>query len=200
MKAQDLVKLIDKLIEKKIDLKIRQLIKEEVSSQVNTTMGKILIEVFTKNGGLNKNEDIHEQNTPTPINTNNPKLNAVLAETAKNFKPLKKNIQGNLAELLDGNFEKIGQNEDVSYEEHKDSKPAVKEIINDNTNVGFLKQMVSEGTTTGTPQQSVLGTSAVPDALKGVFKRDFRTIMKKIDEQKKFGSQGLINPQMVLSG
>jgi hypothetical protein len=49
-------------------------------------------------------------------------------------------------------------------------------------------------------QQSVLGTDAVPDVLKAVFNKNFRKEMKKIDEVKKNGPSGLINPSMVLSG
>jgi hypothetical protein len=40
----------------------------------------------------------------------------------------------------------------------------------------------------------------IPDSLKSVFKKDFRAIMKKIDETKKTGGSGLINASQVLSG
>ena len=204
MKAQELVKLIDKLVERKLNLKLRQLIKEEVSSQVNATMGKMLIEALSSN----KNNIANIENTRTdymgkeipnvsPINTNNPKLNSVLAETARHFKPLKKNVGGSLAELLDGGFDKIGNSNETIYKEAEKIK--LPEPVIDNSNEGFLKQIVSEGTTTG-QQQSILGTNAVPDVLKSVFNRNFRDVMKKMDEQKKTGSQGLINPNMVLSG
>ena len=197
MKALDLVKLIDKLVEKKLNSKIQQLIKEEVSSQVNVTMGRMLVEVLNKNNG-SSNSNETEEPIQSPIKTNNPRLNSVLAETAKNFKPLKKDVGGSLAQLLDGDFDKIGLNEDVNYE--LQSPQSSNQSINDGTNVGFLKSIVSEGITTGTSQQSVLGTSAIPDVLKGVFKRDFRDVIKKMDEQKKNGSPGMINPNMILSG
>lgn len=198
MKANDLVRLIDKLVERKVDNKIRQLIKEEVASQVNSTMGKMLVEMM--HGSNSSRKDYVGQevpNPPSPIHTNNPRLNSVLAETARNFKPAPREDRGSLAELLDGGFDKIGS-EDSVYDTEI-SQPT-KPVVSDGTNVGFLKQIISEGATTGAPQQSVLGTTAVPDVLKGVFKKDFRAVMKKIDEQKKFGSSGLINPQMVLSG
>lgn len=193
MNAKDLVKLIDKLVEKKLDSKIRQLIKEEVSSQVNATIGKMLVESLRGGPSTSKREYVEEE-TPlhSPINTNNPKLNNVLAETARNFRPLKKEVGTSLAELLDGGFDKVGGEEEVY------TKP--QPVVNDGTNIGFMKSIVSEGVTTGTPQQSVLGTEAVPDVLKGVFKKDFRAVMKKMDEQKKFGNSGLINPMNVLSG
>jgi hypothetical protein len=197
MKANDLVRLIDKLVEKKVENKISQLIKEEVSAQVNSTMGKMLVEMI--NGSNFTRKDYIGQevpNLPSPINTNNPRLNSVLAETARNFRPIPKEDRGSLAELLDGGFDKIGSEDSVYDTEISQPKP----VVSDGTNVGFLKQIISEGSTTGAPQQSVLGTNAVPDILKGVFKKDFRSVMKKMDEQKKFGSSGLINPQMVLSG
>ena len=36
--------------------------------------------------------------------------------------------------------------------------------------------------------------------LKKVFKKDFRAVMKKIDEQKKNGGGGYIDPSKVLAG
>jgi hypothetical protein len=158
-------------------------------------MGKMLIEMVHGRKDFVSNKEIPDQ--PSPINTNNPRLNSVLAETARNFKPIPKDNRGSLAELLDGGFDKIGSEDAVYDTEISQPRPTV---VSDGTNVGFLKQIVSEGVTNGAPQQSVLGTNAVPDVLKGVFKKDFRAVMKKIDEQKKFGSSGLINPQMVLSG
>jgi len=199
MKAQDLIKMIDKLVERKMN-KIRQQIREEVSSEINKAMGKILVEVLKESRKPSKQtEDVESIPTVTPIYTNNPRLNSVLAETARNFKPLQRvaNSGTSLAELLDGGFDKVGDENEVAYEEQRQFP---KPVVSDGTNMGFLKQIVSEGATTGTPQQSVLGTSAVPDVLKGVFKKDFRAVLRKIDEQKKNGSGGLINPSTVLSG
>lgn len=193
MKAQDLVKLIDKLVEKKVDSKIRQLIKEEVASQVNTTMGKMLVEVMKDSRKLSVKE---EAPIESPINTNNPRLNSVLAETARSFRPAQREGRGSLAELLDGGFDKIGGEVEPAYE---DAIPQ-KQEISDGSNMGFLKQIVSEGVSTGQVQQSVLGTNAVPDVLKNVFKKDFRSVIRKMDEQKKNGSPGLINPMNLLSG
>jgi len=64
----------------------------------------------------------------------------------------------------------------------------------------FLKQMV------GSSEQeisrpSVLDSSAeIPASLKNVFKKDFRAVMKKIDEQKKGLGGGYIDTTKVLSG
>lgn len=199
MKSEQLVNLIDKLVEKKLNARVRQIIKEEVSSEINKAMGKVLVEMVKEVKRTPITEDIHREEIPlrSPINTNNPKLNSVLAETAKNFKPLQKTFDsgGSLAELMDGGFDKIGEGEDPSYSE---SRP--KRVESDGTNVGFLKSIVSEGVTNGGPTHSVLGTDAIPDTLKNVFKKDFRAVMRKIDEQKKNGSMGMINPRNVLSG
>jgi len=199
MKAQDLVKLIDKLVEKKIDSKIRQLIKEDISSQINATMGKMLIEMVQKSGnsgGGRKDYVGQEVPDPSPINTNNPRLNAVLAETARHSRQLPREARGSLAELLDGGFDKIGGDVEPAYEQTTQPR----QVVSDGSNMGFLKQIVSEGVSTGQVQQSVLGTDAVPDALKSVFKKDFRSVIRKMDEQKKNGSPGLINPMNLLSG
>ena len=50
-------------------------------------------------------------------------------------------------------------------------------------------------------QKSVLDSgNEIPDALKSVFKKDFRAVMKKMDEQKKTGAGGFIDPSKVISG
>lgn len=199
MKAEDLVRLIDKLVEKKLNTKVQGLIREAVAEEVSKAMGKVLVEMVKEIKKPTITEEVHtEKESSTPINTNNPKLNAVLADTARNFRPLKKELGGQIAELMDGGFDKIGQDQDPSYTEpDQPNQPRV--VVSDGTNLGFLKQVVSEGVTTG-QQQSVLGTDVVPDVLKGVFKKDFRAVIRKMDEQKKFGSSGMIDPRSVLSG
>jgi len=202
MKADQLVRLIDKLVEKKLNATIRQIIKEEISAEVNKAMGRVLVEMVKevkKSPTITEETNVEEQRPIAQINTKNSKLNSVLAETARNFKPLQRTADsGMIAELMDGGFDKIGMDENVSYSELSAPTPRANVIEPDGTNVGFLKSIVSEGVTTG-QQQSVLGTSAVPDVLKGVFKKDFRAVLKKMDEQKKFGSSGMIDPRTVLS-
>lgn len=202
MKAEDLVKLIDRLVEKKLNTRVQRIIKEAVAEEVSKAMGKVLVEMVKEIKKPTITEETHtEEETPqrpAPLVTGNPKLNAVLAETARNFKPLKKEMGGQLAELMDGGFDKIGQDEDASYSDPTlPSQPKV--TISDGTNLGFLKQVVSEGVTTG-QQQSVLGTDAVPDVLKNVFFKKAASVVRKMNEQKKNGSQGLIDPRNVLSG
>ncbi len=176
---------------------IRRLIKEEVkiavSEEVNKAMGKILVEMVKEIKSDNSSLSIvNEQykNNEEPeipiIKTNNPKLNSVLSETARNFKPLPKtNNSSDLMTLMSGDFEKVGKDENINLE-----KPSTK--------LDFLKQMVGQSSPLNQPS-ALDGGSEVPDILKKVFKKDFREVMKRIDEKKKSGG-GLIDPTKVLSG
>ena len=101
---------------------------------------------------------------------------------------------------MDGGFDKIGGEVEPAYTVAGSSQPQTpRVVISDGSNMSFVKSMVSEGAALD-QQQSVLGTDAVPDVLKGVFNKNFRNVIKKMDEQKKTGSPGLINPSMVFSG
>jgi len=191
MKAEDLVRVIDKLVEKKLNTKIKQLIREEVSSQVNKVMGKMLVEMIKE-----ARQPVSEQQVESPIQTRDPRLNSVLAETARRSQPLPR--RNSLVELMDGGFDKIGGGTEPAYTNAGSTEPVRARIEPDGTNIGFMKSIVSEGTVLD-QQQSVLGTDAVPDVLKGVFNKNFRSVIKKMDEQKKTGSPGLINPSMVFS-
>lgn len=166
---------------------IRKLIREEVkkivAEEVNKAMGKVLVEMVREIKEAPKQvitESVSSIEEPSQsqaaiIKTKNPKLNNVLAETAKNFTPLKK-TGTSMVELMAGGFENIGENENISFEEPK-------------TNMDFLKNIVSQTPVSTTP--SVLdNTGDVPDALQKVFKKDFRAVMKKIDEHKKNGNSG----------
>jgi hypothetical protein len=187
MKAEDLVRLIDKLVEKKLNIKVKQLINEEVSSQVKKVMGIMLVEMI-------KEVKQPAPEMESPIRTKNPKLNAVLAETARYSPPPRRT--GNLAELMDGDFEKIGRRVEEVYTQRE--RLEAPKADQDGTNISFLKSVVTEGTTLG-QQQSVLGTDAVPDILKGVFNKNYRSMMTKIDETKKTGGQGLIDRSKVFT-
>jgi hypothetical protein len=169
---------------------IREEVKKIVAEEVNKAMGKILVEVLKEVKSSNSSPDIVEEElTPTPIHTNNPKLNSVLAETARNFKPLPKtaDMSTGFAAMMEGDFEKIGKGETTHIGE-----PATK--------MDFLKQMVSQTPTVSNQPSALDGGSEVPDILKKVFKKDFRAVMKKIDEQKKNGGGGYIDPSKVLAG
>lgn len=172
---------------------IKEEVKKAVSEEVSRAMGKVLVEMVKEIKGTSiineQAENVGTTHTPI-INTKNPKLNSVLAATAKNYTPMKRTEDSHLsmADLLEEGFDKIGQGEDIGI-----TQP----VVNDGTKIGFLKSIVTESA--GTP--SVLDRGAeVPDILKKVFKKDFRQVMKAIDEKKKFGGSGMINMNQVLSG
>lgn len=155
---------------------IRQLVKEEVSSEVNKVMGKVLVEMVReiKIPTINKQTSTEEESVstfqPPILKTNNPKLNGVLAETARNFKPSQESPGGSsLAELVGGEFNKIGGDENIIT-----SNPLSK--------IDYLKTVITENTLT---PSALDGGEAVPDMLKKIFKKDFRPVMKAINEKKK---------------
>lgn len=174
-------------------LLIRQIVKEEVASEVSKAMGKVLVEMVKEIKRPNQTvikesvQEEEEEEIQAPIlKTKNAKLNSALAATAHRFKPLPRQPGAGLVELMEGGFDKIGQNESTGVTE-----PATK--------IDFLKSMVGNGGVSQTP--SVLDNgAAVPDALKAVFKKDFRAVMKKMDEQRTGGGGGYIDPSKVLAG
>jgi hypothetical protein len=188
-----------KIDELKIALKsmIRAEVKKAVAEEVSKAMGKVLVEMVkeikTNNPApriVQESVEVEEEEGLTPdapiLKTNNPKLNSVLAETARRFRPLQRTADGaGLAELMDGGFDKIGQGETAGIKQ-----PA--------TNLDFLKQMVSQSPQATNQPSALDGGSEVPDVLKKVFKKDFRAVMKKIDEQKKNGGGGYIDPSRLM--
>ena len=170
---------------------IRQLVKEEVASEVNKVMGKMLVEIIKEVKSTSHNTqttvESEEPETYTQgaiLKTNNPKLSAVLAETARNFKPLKKTNEGaSLTGLMAGALEKIGKGESAGV-----SEPVSK--------IDFLKSIITENVAT---PSALDGGDEVPDILQKVFKKDFRAVMKKIDEKRKTGGSGMINPAQFMS-
>lgn len=167
----------------KLRLLLKQMIREEVADQVNKAMGKILVEVLkeAKVSIPSPTQDEPEPEQRKQVielkSTGNPKLDAILAETAKNHTPIPREEGTSLAGLM-GGFDKIGRNEEVITDSGKPQ-----------TKIDFLKQMVGESVQPA--QASVTETADVPDALKKVFKRDFRDVMKAMDRQKKEGTAGL---------
>jgi hypothetical protein len=166
---------------------LRQIIREEVTEQVNKAMGKILVEVLKESRKIPPSPTVVEEektNRPLPL-TKNEALNAVLAETARTHTHLPNNDEGvSLAQLMGDGFDKVGQNE--------------KAVTTPTTKIDFLKQIVNESATSA--QGSVTDSPAVPEMLKKVFKKDFRAIMKKMEDQKKEGNQGLYAGKVSLGG
>jgi hypothetical protein len=171
---------------------VRQEVKKTVAEEVSKAMGKVLVEMVKEIKSNNPSkiiEDVEEvpESTAAIIQTKNPKLNSVLAETARNFKPLQKTTDASLIELIGGGMAKIGQEENMESEQ-----PATK--------IDFLKQIVGQPSEVSQPS-ALDGGAEVPAALKKVFKKDFRAIMKRIDEQKKgTASGGYIDTTKLLSG
>lgn len=184
-------------LKKAIRLLVREEVKKAVAEEVSKAMGKVLVEMVREIKSSDKRTitETIEEEPPVVIHTKNPKLNSVLAETARYSKPLART--DNLAEIMGGDFEKVGNvNENYSDESSTRNVPI---FDKSSKNMDFVKQLV--GDSPMIPQtRSVLDSAEVPDVLKGVFKKDFRSVMKKIDETKKSGGSGLINPSQVLSG
>ena len=176
---------------------IRNEVKKAVAEEVSRAMGKVLVEMVKEikaNDSLPKlvEEQVENEDTEAAIlKTNNPKLNGVLAETARHFKPLPKTAEmsTSLVAMMGGDFEKIGKDEKIG-------------INGPSTKLDFLKQMVGPSGPSVMNQPSALdGGSEVPDILKKVFKKDFRAIMTRMDEQKRgLSPGGYIDPTKVLSG
>jgi len=177
-------------IKKAIRGLIREEVKKAVAEEVSKAMGKVLVEMVKEiktNNSPRITENIEEgvDEIPEVIHTKNPKLNSVLAETARYSKPLPRTTGGssNLVGLM-SEFEKIGKTEDINT------------IGVPSKNMDFLKQIV--GTNPSINQPSALdGGEEVPDVLKKVFKKDFRSFMKKMDEAK---PGGFIDPSKILTG
>ena len=175
---------------------IREEVQKSVAEEVQKAMGRVLVEMVREIKTTDKQKLMEEIEEEEPlkevIHTKNPKLNNVLAETARRSKNFPKPDVSGLAELMGGSFEKIGANENSEI-----SKPP--------SNMDFLKQMVGSSGTTNVPiapsTPSVLDyQDEIPEALQGVFKKDFRSTIKKLDEIKKNGGSGLIMPSHIISG
>ncbi len=158
---------------------IRQVVREEVASEVSKAMGKVLVEMVREiKSPSNDKQPINEEaeeiaaatNAPV-IKTKNPKLNSVLAETARNFKANQQPREGTSLVDLVGGFDKIGKGENADVAE-----PVTK--------IDYLKSIITENTHTNTPSVLDAG-SDVPDMLKNVFKKDFRATMKAVAEKAK---------------
>jgi hypothetical protein len=193
MKANELKQLIKEVA--------RDVIKEEVAKEVNSAMIKLVAQLLkehkssksTQAKRVVREEVVQEEpeakRPVVNISTGNSKLDAVLAETAKNSTPLKKVSNGeSLVELL-GRFDKIGQSE----------SPVITEQKQPENRMEYLKQIVGDATIENIPSALDEGVE-VPDSLKKVFKTDFRALMRAMDKQKKSGGPGMIDTSRVLGG
>lgn len=161
---------------------LKQMIREEVSravaEEVNKSMVKLLAEVIQNR----PNELSPVGSGVSPIQTKNPKLNEALKNTARNMgtsevRPASTRVS--LSEM----FSKIDSNEEVFTPATAAPAPVQ---INGSSNIGMLKSVVSPEPI-GQQSSILTESNVVTDTL---FKKDFRTLMRKIDEKKKSGSTG----------
>jgi hypothetical protein len=144
---------------------IRRMIKEEVAAEVSKAMGKVLVEMVREIKNSPTAQTITEEETPdVPVlKTNNPRLNSVLAETARNYKPLPRE-NTSLVDLMEGGFEKIGKHEKVEAGQPK-------------TKMEFLKQMVNESVQPHAESVLDVAPEELPAGLQNIFKKDFKAIL-----------------------
>ena len=166
---------------------VRQEVKSAVQEEVSKAMGKVLVEMVKE---IKKpapkvvvtesveNVDSVEEAPEEPmvrapkvavIKTNNPKLNSVLAETARNFRGLPRQ-ENSLAELMGGDFNKVGDGDESVYE-----APT--------SNIGYMKQIISENTTQGGTPSVLDAKSELPSHLQKLFSgKNLGAILKKSKE------------------
>lgn len=206
MKSEQLKKLIKEVVRKEI--------KQQVTSEVNKALSTIVAELIKNKSDRQPvvsppvvetpvvAEEIQESVSPPPqppttprktINTGNPALDAILAETSGHGAAKIAPGEGSMASLMEGGFDRVGTEEEVVTSPPSGPKPTKPE-----TKIDYLKNMVTAGAPPAKP--SITETAAVPDVLKGVFKKDFRQLMKAIDEKAKNGGSGMINPSQITGG
>ncbi len=130
MKIDDLKKALKGLI--------REEVKRAVAEEVSKAMGKVLVEMVKEiksnpSQRIVEEVELEEESDAPILKTNNPKLNSVLAETARHFRPLPRTSENSLSAMMEGDFEKIGKSQDVGID-----APVTK--------MDFLKQMVGQST------------------------------------------------------
>jgi hypothetical protein len=171
---------------------VRQEVKTVVQEEVSKAMAKVLVEMVKEikkpvisnassktvvNESVEEIEAVEEEpaeeHAPAPsniavINTNNPKLSAALAETSRNFRGLPRGPESSLAGMMEG-FEKVGEDGEVYTE-------------TPTTNIGFMKQMITENAAPSTP--SVLDVkNQLPAGLAKLFTgKNLGNILKKSKE------------------
>jgi hypothetical protein len=154
MKANEILKQV-----------IKKMVKEEVAAEVSKAMGKILVEMVKEIKNSPTAQTITEETPNVPVlKTNNPRLNSVLAETARNYKPLQKDETTSLVALMEGGFEKIGKHEKMDVGQPK-------------TKLEFLKQIVNESVQPHIESVLDVAPEELPAGLQNVFKKDFKSIL-----------------------
>ena len=165
MKAEDLIKVLRKMIKEEVQ--------KAVAQEVNKSMAHILAEVI---GNRDHNRQLNERTTLTEARVpdsrpqrnfaKDKRLNDVLNATVPDLSS--RETSGPKVSLTDM-FNKIDSNEDVIT-------APVEQKIDMSSRMNMIKSIVTPGPVT--QQTSVLDIAA-STPLAGVFKKDFRTMMKK---------------------
>lgn len=161
-----------------IQYMIRQEVKSIIQEEINKAMGKVLVEMVReiKTAPVNKeiieNSDNNSKFPLTEIKTNNPKLSEALNETAKSIRnsPRSSNINS-LVSMMDGEFEKIGGQEDINLYEEPTS------------NIGFVKKIISENVSSNVNPSVLDSKENLPEHLQNLFSgKNLGKILKKSQE------------------
>lgn len=172
---------------------LREILKKMISEEVQKQLPKLLFELLGQNGknvikevsipsnGVNKpamSKPISVRPVavkpvaPKPMRqyVKNPILNKILNETTPGLAQTSYN-NTSVLDMVGGNFNKTGMNDEVYT--------SMKELVNEDV----------------TPMPSVSETNSVVEnnplaSLSKVFNRDYRSVMKAIDEKKKGGISG----------
>ena len=182
MKAEDLIRVLRKMIKEEVQ--------KAVAQEVNKSMTRLLAEVISNrdhNRFLNErtyqSKEVDHTPEPPPQKhfVKDKRLNEVLNATIPDLAVRESSVgmRGPKVSLTDM-FNKIDSNEDVvtSPQEQK---------IDMSSKMNMIKSIVTTGPVM--QQTSVLDV-ADSTPLAGVFKKDFRTMMKKIDKVQKNGGGG----------
>lgn len=167
---------------------LKQILQKLIAEEVSKQLPKILFEMLERQKPvITERQEQRVQQPTTGYNTEqlltenvvtrrepkryvkDPILNKILNETTPG---LPQTMHGSSLVELQESFGKIGANEEI----YQQSRPPEPTYI-----APHLENM---------PVQSYTDSPNVPDVLKNVFKKDFRQLMKKVDEKKKMGAVG----------
>jgi len=210
MNTKELAKIIKIAVREEVNRSVRKLVQEEVTKAMGTVIAELLLskgDVLSETANKIVKKEVEEveevveeavapvtpTKSPVQIKTGNVALDSLLQETAATHKGIPREDSVDYGDLV-GRFDKIGvADTETSFESHQTGAPKRPE-----TKIDYLKNMVGV-TPSSAPQSVIADPQAVPDVLKGVFKKDYSKLLKKMDEVKKNGG-GTINPGMVTMG
>lgn len=186
MKAEQLKKALNHLIKSEVAKAINSDLRAIIAEEINKSMAKLLVEVI----GPKNSPTEPQAPAPSRVYTKNPRLDEALNSTVFNMKKSQSRapLPSSVVSLSDM-FDKIDSPEEAI------SAPAVE--IDHSSKIGMLKSIVS--TTPVAQQHSVLDTPNT--VLNSVLKKDFRSLMRKIDEKKNkssgyFPAATMMTPQI----